>query len=75
MIFGKTLLQKINKKGISYKNDNDEWSKGNLYIMYNILYPENINSLKNITEYIEQTNINEYFHIAYNCDISEIFLE
>jgi DnaJ-class molecular chaperone len=75
MISGKTLLQRINNKGIPYKDDTDTWKKGNLYIMYNIIFPENINLLNNIKEYHEETNVNEYFHIAYNCDISEIFME
>ena len=72
---GKTLLQKINKKGIPYKDDNDVWNKGNLYIIYNIIYPENISLLKNIKEYHEETNISEYYQVAYNCSISEIFIE
>jgi len=75
MVLGKILLQRINKKGIPYKDENDNWLKGNLYIMYNVIYPEDINSIKNISEYHEETNVNEYFHIAYNCDISEIFME
>jgi DnaJ-class molecular chaperone len=75
MNLGKTLLQRINKKGMPYKDDNDKWLKGNLYIMYNVIYPDNINLLKNIKEYHEETTINEYFHIAYNSDISEIFME
>ena len=71
----KTLLQKINKKGIPYIDDEGNNTKGTLYILYNIIYPDNIDLLKNITEYKEETNINEYFHTAYNCDISEIFTE
>jgi DnaJ-class molecular chaperone len=75
MVLGKILLQRINKKGIPYKDDNDNLLKGNLYIMYNVIYPEDINSIKNISEYNEETNVNEYFNIAYNCNISEIFME
>lgn len=79
MNLNKTLLQKINKKGLPYKNDNDEnnqnndWSRGNLYIMYNVEYPNEINDLKNILFKDDESNINDYYHIAYNCDVSEIF--
>ena len=72
---GKTLLQKINKKGIPYKDDNHIWNKGNLYLIYDVIYPENFNLLSKIKEYHDETNINEYYQVAYNCSISEIFIE
>ena len=71
----KTLLQKINKKGLPYKINEDEnnWLRGNLYIMYNVEYPNEIDDLKNMSFNDDESNINDYYHVAYNCDISEIF--
>ncbi len=76
MNLNKILVQKVIKKGLPYKinNDDTEWLRGNLYIMYNVIYPD-INELHNITITEDNTNINDYCHIAYNCDIFEIINE
>lgn len=71
-ILNKPLIQKVNNKGLPYIDDNGNECKGNLYINYVINYPLDINDLKNIKEYNDTTNINEYYHIAYNCDFDEI---
>lgn len=74
MNLDKPLIQKINKKGLPYKNDEGENKKGNLYVFYIIKYPNDLNELKNIEPYIDNTNIKEYFHVAYNCNINELFM-
>lgn len=72
LILNNIFIQKINKKGLPYEID-EKIMQGNLYILYNIIYPNNLNDLKTIEKYEDKTNINEYFHIAYNCNIDEIF--
>ena len=67
-----TFIQKINKKGLPYEID-EKIMHGNLYVLYNIIYPVNLDDLKKIEKYEDKTNINEYFHIEYNCNIDEIF--
>jgi len=68
------FIQRINKKGLPYEVDGES-KYGNLYVLYNIIYPSNFNDLKKIEKYEDKTNINQYFHIAYNCKIDEIFNE
>ena len=67
------LIQKINQKGLPYIDDNEDEKNGNLYVLYKIIFPENIDELKNIEVYKENDNINDYNIIAYNCDFDEIF--
>ena len=67
------LIQKINNKGIPYIDEDGIEKEGNLYIIYKIIFPENIEELKNIEYYEENSNINDYNIIAYNCDFDEIF--
>jgi DnaJ-class molecular chaperone len=73
MNLNKILIQKINKKGLPHENTEGILLKGNLYIIYNIIYPLNIEELKDIKIYNDTTNIKDYFHIAYNCEMDEIF--
>ena len=68
------FIQRINKKGLPYEVD-DKSKYGNLYVLYNIIYPSNFDDLKKIEKYEDKTNISQYFHIAYNCKIHEIFNE
>jgi len=63
----KCILQKIKKKGLPYEN-----KKGNLYIMYNIIYPKSIDELNEVKQYVDNTNISDLYIIAYNCSIDEI---
>lgn len=67
------LFQKINNKGLPYNNDDGELCYGNLYIMYKIKFPTKFEELKNLEEYIEKSNVNETYYIAYNCSFDEIF--
>jgi len=71
--YGKILLQKILNKGLPYKNDDDIESFGNLYIMYRMKFPKNIDELKDIKPYENKENISENYLIAYNCEFNEIF--
>jgi len=67
------LLQRINKKGLPYENENNEILYGNLYIIYKIIFPKSLDDLKNICEYKENSNIGNEYQIAYNCLFDEIF--
>lgn len=67
------LIQKINEKGLPYIDDDGDEKNGNLYIIYKIIFPETIEELKNLESYEENSNINDYNIIAYNCDFEEIF--
>ena len=67
------LIQKINEKGLPYIDDDGNEKNGNLYIIYKIIFPETIEELKNLESYEENSNINDYNIIAYNCDFEEIF--
>ena len=67
------LIQKINNKGIPYIDEDGIEKEGNLYVIYKIIFPENIEELKKIEYYEEKSNINDYNIIAYNCDFDEIF--
>ena len=69
------MLQKINKNGLPYNDEDDNLCYGNLYILYKIKLPKKFEDLKNIQEYVEKANIDEKYEIAYNCNIDEIFNE
>jgi len=68
------FIQKIINKGLPYNNDNNEKCYGNLYVIYKLILPENFEDIKNIEEYNENIIMNNDYHIAYNCDINELFL-
>lgn len=74
MNLDKPLIQKINNKGLPYKDNDNIDKKGNLYIFYIVKYPKSIDDIKNIESYNDTTNVNEYFHAAYNCSIDELFM-
>ena len=67
------LIQKINKKGLPYIDDDGDEKEGNLYVIYKIIFPETFEELKNLEVNEENSNINDYNTIAYNCDFDEIF--
>jgi DnaJ-class molecular chaperone len=71
------LTQKILNKGLPYEDDEEKICYGNLYIIYKIILPKKIENIKDIIEnnntHIENSNINDYSTIAYNCDLDEIF--
>jgi DnaJ-class molecular chaperone len=71
------LTQKVSNKGLPYEDDEEKICYGNLYIIYKIILPKKMESLKDIIEKtninIENLNITDYSTIAYNCDLDEIF--
>ena len=69
------LIQKINGKGLPYKNDeNDEVYYGDLYIMYKIIFPESVQELKNVEEYNETFDLKDLkYDNAYNSTFEDIF--
>ena len=72
------LIQKVLNKGLPYEDDEEKISYGNLYIVYKIILPKKIENLKNIIENkdklpLENSNIEDYSLIAYNCELNEIF--
>ena len=83
----KSLLQKIENKGIpyleniEYKNDNDVWNYGDLYIQYNIIFPEIDNLYDCVNEIYEdeedEHTKNDIKYKKYiqskNCSINELF--
>jgi len=69
------MLQRINKNGLPYMDEDDNLCYGNLYVLYKIKLPKKFEDLKNIQEYVESANIDEKYEIAYNCNIDEIFNE
>jgi DnaJ-class molecular chaperone len=80
----KSLLQKIENKGIPYLEDvkNNIWNYGDLYIQYNVKFPEIDNLYDYINEIYEEEdedknedNINKYKKYIYskNCNIDELF--
>jgi len=83
----KSLLQKIENKGIpyleniEYKNDNDVWNYGDLYIQYNIIFPEIDNLYDCVNEIYEdeedEDTKNDIKYKKYiqskNCSINELF--
>ena len=72
---GTQLLQKIINKGLPYKDVEKNDCNGDLYIMYKVIFPKNLDELKNIELDMESanSNINENHIVAYNCNIDEIF--
>jgi len=70
-----TLIQRIMNKGLPYKNDEGEDMSGNLYIIYNIVLPKDINELKNIKLLDNTETVDNSYIIAYNCSFEEIFNE
>jgi DnaJ-class molecular chaperone len=72
MLLDQHLIQKINGKGLPYE-DNGELKEGNLYILYIIKFPKNIEDLK-LIEKSDYKEFNEENYIsAHNSTIHEIF--
>jgi len=83
----KSLLQKIENKGIPYlenienKNENEVWTYGDLYIQYNVIFPEIDNLYDCINEIYEdeedEDTKNDIKYKKYiqskNCNINELF--
>ena len=67
------LIQKILKKGLPYKNENDDKCNGNLYIIYKLILPLNLEDLKNLEICNVDAGIDDNYHIAYNCTFDELF--
>jgi DnaJ-class molecular chaperone len=65
------LIQKIIGKGIPYKNDNGNKSFGNLYVIYKVIFPDNLSEYNIYRN--EETNIKDDLIVSYNCSINEIF--
>ena len=68
------LLFKIPSMGLPYKCK-DITKRGNLYIKYNLILPQNINeinSIKNDDMDQNKTNLNENWLVAYNVAFNEI---
>ena len=62
-------------KGLPYEDEDGEKLNGNLYVLYKIKFPKNLDDLKNIEKYENNDTISEEYNIAYNCSFSEIFME
>jgi DnaJ-class molecular chaperone len=72
MLLDKYLIQKIKGKGLPYE-DNGILKEGNLYILYVIKFPKNIEDLK-LIEKSDYKECNEENYIsAYNSNIYELF--
>jgi molecular chaperone DnaJ len=85
----KSLLQKIENKGIPYlenienKNDDESWNYGDLYIQYNIIFPEIDNLYDCINEIYEDEEDEEdeikknskykKYIQSKNCNMFELF--
>lgn len=69
------LIQKIPNKGLPYENDDNKKLQGNLYVLYKIIFPDTFEELKNITDCVDTSNIDDNYTIAYNCDFNDIFSE
>ena len=70
---GVELIQRISKMGLPYIDENDQECKGNLYVIYKIIFPSSIDELKNILPHIDNSSIDDECNIAYNCNFDEIF--
>jgi DnaJ-class molecular chaperone len=71
----KILIQKIKGKGLPYKNDNNEPSHGDLFVIYKIVLPDNFDDLKTLEKCEDTTDrIDSDYHTAYNCDFNDIFI-
>jgi DnaJ-class molecular chaperone len=66
------LIQKINGKGLPYE-DNGQLKEGNLYILYIIKFPKNIEDLKLIEKSDHKECNKENYISAHNSTINEIF--
>jgi DnaJ-class molecular chaperone len=72
MLLDQYLIQKIKGKGLPYE-DNGILKEGNLYILYVIKFPKNIEDLK-LIEKSDYKECNEENYIsAYNSNIYELF--
>ena len=76
----KNLLQKITDKGIPYLNDNNDWVYGDLYIQYNVIFPDLDDLYDIVNEIYEEeidedtkNNNNKKYIKSIKCDINEIF--
>tara|TARA_B110000037_G_C17068038_1_gene484623 strand:+ start:219 stop:1382 length:1164 start_codon:yes stop_codon:yes gene_type:complete len=84
----KNLLQKIIDKGIPYLNDNNEWVYGDLYIQYNVIFPDLDDLYDIVNEIYEEeidedideknheeikNNNNKKYTKSIKCDINELF--
>ena len=72
MLFDQHLIQKINGKGLPYE-DNGILKEGNLYILYIIKFPKNIEDLKLIEKSDHKECNKENYISAKNSTIHEIF--
>jgi DnaJ-class molecular chaperone len=71
----KILIQKIKGKGLPYKNDNNEPSHGDLFVIYKIVLPDNFDDLKTLEKCEDTTDrIDSDYYVAYNCDFNDIFM-
>jgi len=76
MIGNNNLLQKINKKGIPYEEEgNIEY--GNIFVQYQIRYPNEIENLKKNCDLKKNDKKNDKieYEKAINCDLKELFLD
>ncbi len=71
MLYDKHLIQKINGKGLPYE-ENGIIKEGDLYILYIVKFPNNIEDLK-LIEKNSIEEIQENYILAENTDISKIF--
>ena len=88
----KSLLQKIENKGIPYLNNNEKekglekesWSYGDLYIQYNIVFPEIDNLYDCVNEIYEEEETEEAkknkndtqskkYIMSKNCSMNKLF--
>ena len=72
MLLDQHLIQKINGKGLPYE-DNGELKEGNLYILYIVKFPKNIEDLKLIEKSDYKECNKENYISAKNSTIREIF--
>ena len=71
----KPLIQKIKRKGLPYKNENNESLHGDLFVIYKIVLPEKFEDLKNLEKCEESTDrVDSDYYTAYNCDFNDIFM-
>jgi len=72
MLLDQHLIQKISGKGLPYE-DNGKLKEGNLYILYIIKFPKNIEDLKLVEKDYSIEDIKENYIIATNTNIYKIF--
>lgn len=73
MILDKHLIQKINGKGLPYEDSNGTVKEGDLYILYNVKFPNNIEDLKLIEKIDNKEDNKEKYILAENSNIYKIF--